>query len=148
MAVRRSFAAEDKNLNSISIIGARDTNYSDFDLTLDTKPSGDIYKKIDAASVKQSLKTIIQTNHGEKPFNFYFGANIRARLFELNYPEAADEIKRDITLAVENYEPRAKILDIDVNNLLDHNDLTVTVKFKVISTEEEVVLSTALTRIK
>lgn len=148
MAVRRSFAAEDKNLGSGTVVTARSVAYSDFDLTLATKPSGDIYKKVDAEAVKQSVKTIIQTNHGEKPFNPFFGANIRAQLFELNNPDLADTIKRDIIIAIENYEPRAKILDVKVSNLIDFNDLTVTINFKVVSTDEIVVLSTSLTRIK
>ena len=148
MAVRRSFAAEDKNLTGSTIVTSRNKFYSDIDLSIAPKPSGDVYKKVDAEAVKQSIKTIIQTNHGERPFNPLFGANIRGRLFELNHPDAADEIERDIILAIENYEPRAKVVNIDVNNQIDHNDLRVTIKFKIVSTEEIVVLNTTLTRVK
>jgi len=149
MAVRRSFAVEDKNLSTTSVIVAKkERNYSDIDLTLDTKPSGDIYKKTDAASVKQSIKNILLTSHGEKPFDYFFGANIRDRLFDLNYPDLANELETDIRFAIENHEPRARVMAVDVINNIDHNDLRATIKFQIISTEEVVVLNTSLTRIK
>ena len=59
MARVRSF--EDGNLNS-TIRTSRLQNFSDIDLLFDKKPSGDIYKKTDAAAVKQSVKNIISTN--------------------------------------------------------------------------------------
>jgi len=149
MAVRRSFSVEDTNLNNTSVIVAsRPENYSDIDLTLDTKPSGDIFKKTDAASVKQSIKNILLTNHGEKPYDYFFGANLASYLFELNDPSIVREMEKDIKFAVENYEPRAEILEIQVINNIDVNDVRVVVKFKIISTDEVVVLTTSLTRIK
>ena len=149
MAVRRSFAAEDKNLNNTSVVVARkERDYSDIDLSLDTKPSGDIFKKLDAAAVKQSIKNILLTNHGEKPFNYFFGANLRSRLFDLNYTDITNEIETDIVFAIENYEPRARVLEVQVINNIDANDLRVIVKFQIISTDEVVVLNTSLTRIK
>ena len=45
-------AAEDVRLGSSSIIGARTKLYKDIDLTFAAKPSGDIFKKTDAAAVK------------------------------------------------------------------------------------------------
>jgi phage baseplate assembly protein W len=149
MAVRRSFAIEDKNINSTStIVASKPENYSDIDLTLDTKPSGDIFKKTDAAAVKQSIRTILLTNYGEKPFDFFFGANLNSYLFELNDPSYTKEIQKDVKLAIQNYEPRAEVLDVQVNNNIDANDLKITVQFRIISTEEVVVLTTSLTRIK
>lgn len=148
MTIRRNFAIEDKNLTGTTVVSSRLVDYSDFDLTLTTKPSGDIYKKVDAEAVKQSVKTIIQTNHGEKPFNPYFGANVRSLLFENNHPDVAFEIERDITLAIENFEPRAKIKEVFVDTTSDRHDVSVRVTFKVVSTEEIVVLNTSLTRIK
>ena len=64
----RAFAVEDKNLNQASIIVSRNKLYRDIDLSFTVKPSGEIYKKIDAGAVKQSIKNLLLTNHFEKPF--------------------------------------------------------------------------------
>jgi len=77
-------AAEDVRLGSSSIIGSRTKVYKDIDLTFAAKPSGEIFKKTDAAAVKQAVKNLMLTNHFEKPFQPTFGANLRDLLFELS----------------------------------------------------------------
>ena len=53
MAVTKSLAIEDGNLQTPSIITTRKRNFSDLDLTFTVKTTGDVYKKIDAGAVKQ-----------------------------------------------------------------------------------------------
>ena len=66
MAVVKSLSIEDKNLSKISLVGTRNVPYSDIDLSFAKKSNGDIFKKTSAAAVKQAVKTLIQTNFGEK----------------------------------------------------------------------------------
>ena len=61
-------AAEDVRLGSSSIVGARTKVYKDIDLTFAVRPSGEIFKKTDAAAVKQAVKNLMLTNYYEKPF--------------------------------------------------------------------------------
>lgn len=84
MAVTKSLSIEDRNLNSITrIVSKKTTAYKDIDLTMTPKSNGDIFKKVDAAAVKQAVKNLILTNWYEKPFKPYFGSNIAGLLFEL-----------------------------------------------------------------
>ena len=71
----RVFSQEDGNLSTRSIITSRTKSYADIDLTFTRKPGTvtDIYKKTDAAAVKQSVKNILMTNRVEKPFLPYYG---------------------------------------------------------------------------
>ena len=80
--VTKAFSIEDGNQSS-SLLTSRSTKYSDIDLLFANKLSGDIFKKVDAAAVKQSVKNIVRTRKGEKPFNPEFGSNIGDFLFEL-----------------------------------------------------------------
>jgi hypothetical protein len=57
--VTRAFAVEDGNLNTTSLVTSRNRLYKDIDLTFAKKPSGEIYKKTDAAAVKQAVKNLI-----------------------------------------------------------------------------------------
>jgi len=149
MAVQKSLSLEDANLTSPSIVGYRSRNYSDLDLTFTPRTTGDVFKKLDAAAVKQSVKTILQTNHYERPFNPFFGANIRSKLFD-NYTleENAVFMKNDISKVLRIYEPRAEVLDVNVSAIPDANSLSVTVKFRIVNTEEIVVLDTTISRIR
>jgi len=130
------FSTEDKNLQS-SVRVNRKSLYSDIDLTLSTKSSGqvgDIYKKTDAAAVKQAIKTLVMTNRFEKPYRPAFGGNLGAMLFELATEETGEEIIERVSQAIERYEPRAKVLNIDVFANGDQNSISVRLEFRVINT--------------
>ena len=148
MAIRRVLSTEDGNLQKSTLISSRAVDYLDIDLTFAKRPSGDIYKKKDAAAVKQSIKNLLLTDFYEKPFQPFFGANLRAMLFELADEDTEDEVEENIRNAINKYEPRAEILTISVNVLPDQNDIRVSVYFKIISTQETVTFTTNLSRLR
>lgn len=148
MAQNRSFSTEDGDLQSSSLIGSRSVNYLDIDLTFAKKPSGDIYKKRDASAVKQAIKNLILTNFYEKPFQPFFGTDITGLLFELTDDDTESEVRSNIISAIERYEPRAQILNIAVKVNPDLHDLSITITFKVLNTEEVVTFSTTLARLR
>jgi len=148
MAIRRVLSTEDGNLQKSTLISSRAVDYLDIDLTFAKRPSGDIYKKKDAAAVKQSIKNLLLTDFYEKPFQPFYGANLRAMLFELADEDTEDEVEENIRNAINKYEPRAEILTITVNVLLDQNDMRVSVYFKIISTQETVTFTTNLSRLR
>lgn len=147
MATTRVLSREDGNLTS-SIITTREKSYSDIDLLFAAKPNGEIYSKKDAASVKQAIKTLIQTNYFEKPYLPFFGANIRSSLFELADNDDTSELVDNIKNAVEVYEPRAIITNIKASLRPDNNALDLTIEFQIVSTEETVVFTTVVSRLR
>ncbi len=150
MAVSKAFSVEDGNQQLRSIISTKIRDYSDLDLTFTARTTGDVFKKNDAAAVKQSVKTILQTNYGERPFRPLFGGNLRARLFEnFTDDENAFFIEEAIKEVLTTYEPRAQVLSVDVNDsYVDRNYLGITVEFQIVNTEETVVLETNISRIR
>jgi phage baseplate assembly protein W len=150
MAIRRAFAQEDsKGLQSSSISSSRSRQYNDIDLTLAIKPtSGEVYKKSNGGAVKQAIKTLILTNLLEKPFRADFGADLRSQLFDLADRGGSAVLRRNITETIEIYEPRAEVLAVNVNLQPDRNSLDVTLKFKVVNTEEETTFTTTLARLR
>ena len=82
--VAKAFSIEDGNQQGLTLVGARKRVYSDIDLTFAKKLDGDVFKKQNAAAVKQSIKNLLMTNYMEKPFQPFFGGNMSDFLFELN----------------------------------------------------------------
>ena len=148
MAVSKAFSVEDGNLANKSIVTTRGLTYSDIDLTFTAKPSGDIYKKTDAADVKQSVKNLLMTNYTEKPFNMKFGGNLNDFLFELDTDTDMGLLADQIIEKVDLYEPRAQVISVDANAKPDTNEIRVTVEFQVLSTSELVVFDLTLTRLR
>tara|TARA_B100001113_G_C20946747_1_gene551284 strand:- start:430 stop:855 length:426 start_codon:yes stop_codon:yes gene_type:complete len=106
-----------------SKINAFKDEYSDLDVMFIAHPiSGDVAIKKDSDAVKRSVRNILLTNNYERPFKPNFGANLRARLFELNDFGMKDLIVSDIQEALVALEPRirnvrCRIVDSDDNNI-------------------------------
>ena len=145
-----AYAKEDQgDLNVFNISTSRSSNYKDIDLIFKAKgTSGDIFKKENAAAVKQSIKTLLLTNKLEKPFNNDFGGDVQGRLFGLAVDSTAGEIKDQILFTISKYEPRAEVLDLIVTIDPDRNSLHVNVEFKVVNTGQIVEFSTVIERIR
>jgi phage baseplate assembly protein W len=123
--------------------------YSDIDFIYKLNPNtGDISTKKGINSVKQSVLNILRTNHGERPFNPYFGANLRSYLFEnINYATAVI-ISNQVKNALANDEPRVKVLNVNVKTFPDRNDVQITVTIQIIATNTSVDVSTTLERLR
>ena len=129
------FSTEDNNLSQ-SIRVQRERKYSDLDLAFDarTTTDGDLYKKTDAAAVKQAVKNLLLTNRFEKPYRPDYGANLSSLLFELANEDVGEEIIEAVKNSIQRYEPRAKLEDIKVTANLNTNAIAVTIQFRVINT--------------
>ena len=145
---RKYFAAEDGDLQTRSLVTSRNKLYSDLDLTFTKKPSGDVYKKTDSAAVKQAVRNLLLTNYAEKPFLPRFGGDLNAMLFRLSTEIDDDYLEDDIINAIETYEPRAKVININSIISADSHEVRVTVTFRVLSTQEESFVEINLTRLR
>jgi phage baseplate assembly protein W len=148
MATTRVLSNQDTNQNTSAIITSRTRVYRDIDLSFTAKPNGEIYVKRDAAAVTQSLKNLIQTNYFEKPFQPFFGANLRAMLFELVDEDSEEELAEQIIKAIDAYEPRAKLLHLDVDVEPNQNSIRVKIEYQVVNTEELVTFTTSVARLR
>lgn len=143
----RAYSTEDTNLSK-SLISSRGTDYKDIDLAFAAKPAGDVFKKTDAAAVKQAVKNLLLTNRGEKPFQPEFGADLNEVLFNLDTEFDPDFVQDLIAEAIKNFEPRALVLSVSVSTDGDNNRLDATVEFQVVNTEEIVTTEVSLARLR
>lgn len=151
MAIKRSLATEDYGLDTVSLAATRNRKYVDIDIAFKPKPtSGDIYKKTEAAAVKQAVKNLLLTNFRERPFQPFFGTGLSSYLFELTEPEQEAKITRAIQSAIKTYEPRVnyRTLKIKTNLQPDYNSIEVTVIFNIINSVEEITLTTSINRLR
>jgi len=128
---------------------ARQETYRDLDFTFKQNPNtNDVGVKKDNASISQSVLNILQTNHGERPFNYNFGANLRVYLFENMTNITAANMATSINTALTNYEPRIEVLNTNIQARADENNINITVTGRVRSTNEVVDISTTIERIR
>ena len=144
----RAFSIEDGNLATKSILTTQKRTYKDIDLSFAKKTTGEIFKKTDAAAVKQAVKNVLLTSRLEKPFNPDFGAGLNRFLFDLNTNFDRFEVEDAIVSTLARTEPRARVIDIDSVILPDEHTVNITVKFRVLSTDTVEQVTVSLTRLR
>ena len=125
------------------------TFYKDLDLDFTRNVvTNDVVKIEDVNAVKRSVKNLVQTNHYERPFHPELGCGVRELLFENFTPLTGIFIKRKVEEVITNYEPRARLSQVTVNEQPDRNAIGVTVYFYVMNIAEQVSVTTLLQRIR
>jgi len=128
---------------------ARQETYKDVDFTFKQNPNtNDIGIKKNNESVKQSVLNILRTNHGERPFNYNFGANLRSYLFENMTNITAAQMSTSVSTALANHEPRLEVLNVNIQARAMENEVTITVTGMVRSSNEVLDISTTIERLR
>ena len=140
-------AAYDATLTNKSKKSVRTFKDLDLDFTRNIV-TNDVVKIEDVNAVKRSVRNLIQTNHFERPFHPELGCGIRELLFENFTPLTGIFIRRKVEEVITNYEPRARLSQVTVNEQPDRNAIAVTVYFYVMNMPEPVSVTTLLQRIR
>jgi phage baseplate assembly protein W len=123
--------------------------YSDFFtdlLSLDV--TRDIAKAMNEDAVKQSIRNLLLTNRGDRLFNNTLGSDIYSLLFENSSPALEQTLSDYIKTTIENYEPRAELIDVVVDSEADEHEVLVVINFRVLNKTEPVSLELVLNRIR
>ena len=123
--------------------------YKDLDLDFKRHPvTNDVVKIEDVNAVKRSVRNLVNTQFYERPFHPELGCGVRDLLFENFTPMTGIFIRRKIEEVLSNYEPRANVSSIGVNENQDRNGISVEVNFYVLNLPNPVTVTTTLQRIR
>lgn len=123
------------------------TVYSDFHKDLTRNPlNNDIAIRINEDSVKESLKNLIMTDKGERLFQPLIGSDVRKSLFDNMTPATVMMIEQNIRNTINNFEPRATIINVEVIPEYDNYTVKVNITFYVRNLQEPTTVSIFLER--
>ena len=107
--------------------------FKDISLSFKRNPlTDDIITISNETAIARSIRNIVYTQYGEKFFNPRFGCDIQNTLFE-NLDEITSSVIRDkIRASIINYEPRARLIRVDVSPNYDGNEFNVAIVFEII----------------
>lgn len=138
-----------KRFQTITSTQRKEQVYADIATNLNVDVNRrDLVLDINEEAVKQSIRNILLTDKGERLFNPIFGSSIRALLFENITPQTESSMRDYIETAIDNFEPRANIIDIIVSALPEINAYSATIVFSVINKSEPITLDLILNRIR
>ncbi len=124
----------DKNSKLVSRIN----EWSDFDFSFNINPNtSNLLLKKDVESVKQSLKNLLLTRKGERPFSPNYGSNLYNFLFDPIDIVTETLIREEISTSIRNYEPRVNLLNVLVEEE-GKNFLRISVECEIINPDRNV----------
>lgn len=123
--------------------------FSDINLAFSAHPvTKELTRKVDRDAVKQSIKTLVLTDFYERPFQPNIGCSIRSFLFEPFNPIMRQRMENSIKETIRNYEPRANLMHVIVEDRSERNALLVSIAFRVKNDPTPVVLDVILERVR
>ena len=110
--------------------------FKDLSMTFQANPlNNDLIGLKNGNAIARSVRNIVMTIPGEKPFNENFGSRISGLLFENVDNITATAISDEIRESVTNYEPRVSLTNVAVNPNFDNNSFDAVVKYNIIGAE-------------
>ena len=93
--------------------------------------TGDVATVTDVIAVKRSVRNLLLTNHYDRPFHPEIGSNIPHLLFENLNPVTGNQLARTIEEMIGNFEPRARIENVECTPISNQNKYNVSIYFYV-----------------
>ena len=107
--------------------------FKDINLSFKRHPvTNDVITVSDEDAIKRSVKNIIFTILGEKPFEPNFGSVISRSLFDLNTNLNEIRISDEIQQSLLNYEPRIDNIVVTASIYPDSNELNCVVQYEIV----------------
>ena len=140
----------DKSLETTrATVVARSRDFSDLDLRFKPHPNlGDLVPLRDIAAIKNSVRNLILTGYGERPFQPTIGCGITDQLFENFNPVTVAAMNESIARTIRFHEPRVALANISITDRSDENAVFVSVTVKILNVPDLVDIDIYLERIR
>ena len=107
--------------------------FKDINLSFKRHPvTNDVLTVSNEDAIKRSVKNIVFTILGEKPFLPLFGSVINQSLFDLNTNLSEIRISDEIKQSLLNYEPRIDNTEVTVSVYPESNELNCIIQYDII----------------
>ncbi len=111
----------------------RSRNFDDLNIALPLNPfTKDTYTVKNENAIKQSIKNLVLTVPGEKPFQPDIGSRISELLFEPLDPFTSISIKEEVINTITQYEPRVRIIAVNVKANFEKNSFDVELRYQIV----------------
>lgn len=83
-------------------------------------------------AIARSVRNLILTKRGERPFAPNLGSGVSDLLFENIDKQTASVIRDEIILTIENYEPRVRIIEVIVKPNYDEGTMDCSIQYEIV----------------
>ena len=110
--------------------------FKDISMTFQSNPlTKDLIVLKNENAIARSIKNIVFTLPGEKPFQPNFGSRITGSLFENIDDITALEIESELKESIQRLEPRVDLLNLKATPDIDGNGFEVIINYEIIGAD-------------
>ena len=107
--------------------------FKDLSASFQTSPlNNDLIALKNESAIARSVRNLVLTGQGERPFQPVLGTGVSRLLFENMDKLTASAIRSELRTTIENYEPRVEINEIIVEADFERNAFDVTLQYFII----------------
>ena len=107
--------------------------FKDLSASFQSSPlSNDLITLKNESAIARSVRNLVLTIQGERPFQPVLGTGVSRLLFENMDKLTASAIRSELRTTIENYEPRVEINEIIVEADFEKNAFDVTLQYFII----------------
>lgn len=117
----------------MSVQERRSKGFKDISATFKINPiNKDLIGLVNYNAIARSVRNLILTIPGERPFNPILGSNVTALLFNPLDNITASSIKSEIETTLDNFEPRIELNEVIVKPNAEGHRFDVLIKYYIV----------------
>ena len=83
-------------------------------------------------AIARSIRNLIFTNRGDKPFNPFLGSRVNEMLFDPMDQISSVSLRSEIERTINSFEPRVNLDKVTVTPNFDENQYDIVIKYQII----------------
>ncbi len=112
--------------------------FKDISASFQVNPlNDDLIALKNANAIARSIRNLVFTVPGDKPFNPFLGCRVSEMLFDPMDKITTSAIRSEIEETVNNYEPRVNLKKVQVQENPDGNEYNVIINYTIIGIEAD-----------
>lgn len=88
-------------------------------------------------AIARSIRNLIFTNRGDKPFNPFLGSRVNQMLFDPMDQISSVSLRSEIERTINSFEPRVNLNKVTVTPNYDENQYDIVIKYQVIGIDAD-----------
>ena len=108
-------------------------SFKDISLSMQVNPLNyDLIAVKNETAIARSIRNLVYTLPGERFFNPFLGSNVTRSLFENIDDINASILKDEIESTIINFEPRVRLIEVNVLPNYDDNEFNVSIVYNIV----------------
>ena len=111
--------------------------FKDLAISLKANPNTKDFSAVrNENAIKQSVRNLVLTQFGERPYQYDIGSRVTGLLFEPFDVFLAEDLRDEIYNTIQRLEPRVEVDAVNVREGIDENSIDIGIRYKIIGQQQ------------